>query len=311
MASIDSRFKAKHGLDNNNERITNVADPTANTDAANKQYVDPAFLTPVSVNGGQQLSLRGINFIEGANVSIDIAPDGLNQQVNITINAGGAGGNTPSGNVTYVSSSQNVEFEIAQVGHGFSQGEVIYHNGTTYERAIANSANSLGLMVVSRIANTNYFHAATIGLVDFANANAGVYYYVSNTVAGAVTTQEQLPFSNPIMFGLPNNKALVLNYRPSQLDAIINAVTANVSYHTDYYVNSVYVGTQPIMNLIAGDGIEIEGSDNSFGVDILIKQIAVPSNFDLGYLFAPDIIDLEAGTTFLEADRTIDYGYIS
>ena len=34
------RFQARHGLDNNNQTITRVANPVNATDAANKQYVD-------------------------------------------------------------------------------------------------------------------------------------------------------------------------------------------------------------------------------------------------------------------------------
>jgi len=117
-------------------------------------------------------------------------------------------------------SGENVSWAVAQSSHGFSVGDVIYHNGTNYVAARSNVSTTLGVFVVSAVENNNNFTATFSGKIDgLTGLTAGQLYFVSSTTAGDFTsTEPSSGFSNPILFGLSETEAVVLPYRPATID---------------------------------------------------------------------------------------------
>lgn len=97
------------------------------------------------------------------------------------LTGGGTGGN----DATVLRST------ITQSSHGFSAGDVLRHNGTTYVGAQADTeANSAAIGVVESVIDVNNYVLAYSGLISVASASytPGAVYYLSASAAGAVTT---------------------------------------------------------------------------------------------------------------------------
>ena len=92
----------------------------------------------------------------------------------------------PLGNINIPVASSIVN----QANHGFSIGNILYFNGTSYVRALAeNSAKSNVVGIVSRIINMNNFTLLTSGLItSLSGLIPGAVYYLSDVVSGALTT---------------------------------------------------------------------------------------------------------------------------
>ena len=107
---------------------------------------------------------------------------------------------------------------MTQSSHGLAVGDVIYNNGTNYVKAQTNATDTLGLFVVSAVADANTFTATFSGKITLSSLTAGQYYFVSTTTAGTyVTTEPTSGYSNPILFALSTTEAVVLPYRPQDL----------------------------------------------------------------------------------------------
>ena len=97
---------------------------------------------------------------------------------------------------------------------------MIYNNGTNYVKAQADDTATLGLFVVSAVADANTFTATFSGKITLSSLTAGEYYFVSNSTAGAyVATEPTSGYSNPILFALSTTEAVVLPFRPSGLSS--------------------------------------------------------------------------------------------
>ena len=154
---------------------------------------------------GSALSTQAttLNFV-GSGVTA--SGTGTTKTITINSSGGGSGG-----------SGESVSWSVAQSSHGLAVGDVIYNNGTNYVKARANSETSLGLFVVSAVADTDNFTATFSGKITLSSLTAGQFYFVSPTTAGDFTTTEPTGsnFSNPILFALSTTEAVVLPYRPA------------------------------------------------------------------------------------------------
>lgn len=124
------------------------------------------------------------------------------------------------------------QFEVDQA-NGFSVGQGIYHNSTSWVTAQADNADTLATYVVIE-ASTDKFVAADFGRLEvnlLTNPDslvAGEFYYLSDSVAGQPTTSEFGLFSNPLFYVESidatdvNNQLAILQikvYRPEKLEA--------------------------------------------------------------------------------------------
>jgi len=111
-------------------------------------------------------------------------------------------------------------FEIDQPGHGFAELTAIYNDGTGWKKATADAPCTLGTAIVLEVIDSNNFIAATLGRHELLNQTVtpGEYYYVSDSVAGLLTTTRPTShssFENPLVFAETDVLIHVLPYRPS------------------------------------------------------------------------------------------------
>lgn len=103
---------------------------------------------------------------------------------------------------------------VSQINHGFSVGTPIYYDGVSWKAAIANSENTLATDVVSKVINQDLFECITLGRISgLSGLVAGTWYYVSDTNAGTLTTNEPQIYSNPIGIAENSTTLFVLPLR--------------------------------------------------------------------------------------------------
>ena len=112
------------------------------------------------------------------------------------------------------------KFTINQPGHGFAVLEGIYNDGTSWNKATADAPCTLGFAIILEVLDSDNFVAATLGRHELGTGTVlpGEYYYVSDTVAGSLTTTRPTAsssFENPLVFAETGTIIHVLPYRPS------------------------------------------------------------------------------------------------
>lgn len=82
--------------------------------------------------------------------------------------------------------------KITQVGHSLVVGDVLYLNGSTYEKALATAANTAEVVgVVSRVIDVDTFELTLSGEVTgLTGLTVGEVYFLSADTAGAITATE-------------------------------------------------------------------------------------------------------------------------
>lgn len=89
--------------------------------------------------------------------------------------------------------------DIVQAGHGFAPGTILYHDGTSYQRAQANSTATADVIgMVTSVATVDKFTLTTNGFVNMHGQPGwidgawvpGSTYYLSASVAGTLTPIE-------------------------------------------------------------------------------------------------------------------------
>ena len=133
----------------------------------------------------------------------------VRDNANAIIEIGGAAGTTA---------------EITQNSHGFVVKDAIYHNGSTWAKAQANSVNSLALGIVTE-KTTNTFVVAQSGRFELSShgLTVGQWYYLSSSSAGGLVTTEPV-ISQPIVYVEDSNTIQIFQYRPTNL--LINGTSS-------------------------------------------------------------------------------------
>lgn len=114
-------------------------------------------------------------------------------------------------------SAGQTEASIAQTAHGFVVGEALHHNGTTFIKAKADSADTLALGIVVAVPDVDTFTIAIVGRYTLTahGFTVGEFLYVDAVTAGALTTTEPA-ISQPIIYVEDANIVWILPYRPGQ-----------------------------------------------------------------------------------------------
>ena len=133
----------------------------------------------------------------------------VRDNANAIIEIGGAAGTTA---------------EITQNSHGFVVKDAIYHNGSAWAKAQANSVNSLALGIVTE-KTTNTFVVASSGRFELSShgLTVGQWYYLSSSSAGGLVTTEPA-ISQPIVYVEDANTIQIFQYRPTNL--LINGTSS-------------------------------------------------------------------------------------
>jgi len=135
----------------------------------------------------------------------------VRDNANAIIEIGGAAGTTA---------------EITQNSHGFVVKDAIYHNGSTWAKAQANSVDTLALGIVTE-KTTNTFVVAQSGRFELSShgLTVGQWYYLSSSSAGGLVTTEPT-ISQPIVYVEDANTIQIFQYRPTNL--LVNGTAAIV-----------------------------------------------------------------------------------
>lgn len=113
--------------------------------------------------------------------------------------------------------SDNTYLNVHQTSHGFSKGNVLYFNGTSWNKAKSDSNSTLFLAMVKSVTDVDNFTVQFSGLISgLSGLTSGNYYFVSDSSAGNITTiQPTSPnISNPCFFALSTTSGVILNIRP-------------------------------------------------------------------------------------------------
>jgi hypothetical protein len=141
-------------------------------------------------------------------------------------------GLTNTGRVSALSNNTNwIEFtssgggdaikkKYQQTAHGFTPGNVVSFNGTSYVKGIASAGNTYEFLgIVSSVIDANNFVLTYAGFMDLSvipGLSANTVYFVSPTVAGGITPIEPTgsgQSSRPILITQESNKGLVMMMR--------------------------------------------------------------------------------------------------
>lgn len=107
---------------------------------------------------------------------------------------------------------------VTQAGHGLVAMSVVRFDGANYVKAQANSVvNAEVVGIVERVDGNDFILVRNGGLLrGVSGLGSGTVYFLSEDVAGAITTTEPTAdgqVSKPVLIGLTDAKGLVMNYR--------------------------------------------------------------------------------------------------
>lgn len=133
---------------------------------------------------------------------------------------------------------------VSQAAHGFAVGDVVYLNSTTYTKAIATStAAAEAVGIVSAVADADNFSLLMEGYITgLSGLTAGTVYYLSDSVAGALTATAPTTVGyvvKPLLVAATTAAGVFVNYRG-------NEITSSPGTGTSASLN--YVGTTNTIN---------------------------------------------------------------
>ena len=179
-----------------------------------------------------------------------------------------------SNNIVEIGGAAGTTAEITQNSHGFVVKDAIYHNGSAWAKAQANSVNSLALGIVTE-KTTNTFVVASSGRFELSShgLTVGQWYYLSSSSAGGLVTTEPV-ISQPIVYVEDANTIQIFQYRPTNL--LINGTSSIIP--GDNTVTSAKIVNGTIVEAdLADDAVTTAKiADNS--VDIARLNVSDGSN---------------------------------
>lgn len=185
-------------------------------------------------------------------------------------------------------SGSSISLAVTQTAHGFTTGQAVYFNGTQWAKAEANAISTLGIAVVT-VTDANHFVAFLAGDIQgLSGLTAGQYYFVSDSVAGSLTTTEPTAttsYSNPVLFALSATEGIVLPFRPSQIAVVPSIVSASGA--------TTAAAGQIILCNTTGGGftVTLPTSASSSTQRIIVKKISSDANTVTIARAGADLID--------------------
>jgi hypothetical protein len=159
-------------------------------------------------------------------VGAGVVATNVGSAVTVTIGGGGGG------------SGESMETAVNQTTHGFSVGNVLYHNGTIYALADASAdATAEVIGIVSAVAGVDDFTITTGGrITGLSGLTVGEAHFLSET-AGAITATQPVTsgaISKPILVADSATTAYIFNMRGS----VIGSGAEGVGTYTQTFVNA-------------------------------------------------------------------------
>jgi len=211
----------------------------------------------------------------------------VRDNANAIIEIGGAAGTTA---------------EITQNSHGFVVKDAIYHNGSTWAKAQANSVNTLALGIVTE-KTTNTFVVAQSGRFELSShgLTVGQWYYLSSSSAGGLVTTEPV-ISQPIVYVEDANTIQIFQYRPTNL--LVNGTAAIVPGDNTVTSAKIVNGTIVAADL-ADDAVTTAKIADDAITSALIADDAITTALIADDAITTALIADDAITTALIADDAI------
>ena len=177
-----------------------------------------------------------------------------------------------SNNIVEIGGAAGTTAEITQNSHGFVVKDAIYHNGSTWAKAQANSVDTLALGIVTE-KTTNTFVVAQSGRFELSShgLTVGQWYYLSSSSAGGLVTTEPT-ISQPIVYVEDANTIQIFQYRPTNL--LVNGTAAIVPGDNTVTSAKIVNGTIVAADL-ADDAVTTAKVDNNAITSALIADDAV------------------------------------
>ena len=235
----------------------------------------------------QEITLGTGLALAGTTLSIAGLPADATQYFN------GVGGWTKEPNIT----------AVAQASHGFSTGQAVFFNGTSWSLAKADNASTLGIGIVSYL-DANNFNVYVSGTISgLSSLTAGQYYFVSDVTAGLLTATEpssSASFSNPILFAISSTVGVVLPFRPSQIGATPGPAIISASSGMTAASNEVILAT----TTSGGFTITLP-SAVAIGQSIIVKKVSNDTNVVTIVGNGSDTIDSYSSLAFFTFNESI------
>lgn len=185
--------------------------------------------------------------------------------------------------------------DITQSTHGFSVQDVLYNNAGTWTKALADDAETLGIGIVTAVADTDNFTVTCTGVVTITGHAliVGDYYYLSEGTAGLLTStapSTQGNYSAPIVYVLDSDNVFIMPWRP--IEALMRNTSVSIETFTSATVNCTEYD-----EMILADAVS-----NNITVNLLS-----PETKYTGFVFTVKKIDSSANTvTVKSASGNID-----
>jgi len=205
---VGADFKLKSLVEGTNVSITSDAD----TITINSTAVGGGETNTASNVGGETpvfkqktgVDLEFFTLAEGANITLTPVGDTIEIASTATGGEGTTGGTA---------------IEKNQTAHGFSVLDAIYHDGTSWEKAQANDAETLAEYVVTEVTDVDNFVAYKFGEVTVTShgKTVGEHYFLSETVAGGGQTSEPGTYSSPLYYVEDVDTIHIEVYRPAEV----------------------------------------------------------------------------------------------
>ena len=128
--------------------------------------------------------------------------------------------------------TDRIEKTITQNSHGFSVGDILSFNGTSYAKAKADSVSNAEVVgIVSSVVDSNNFKLVYSGYVSgLSGLTAGEVYFLSDSTAGALTSTEPTTegsISKPVLLAISSTEGIFINFRGIE-------ITDNTSYYGSF-----------------------------------------------------------------------------
>lgn len=130
---------------------------------------------------------------------------------------------------------------VNQVTHGFSKGNAVYFNGTSWALAQSDNIATVGTKLVFDVTDADNFNIIDKGIIrGLVGLTSGAFYYVSDLVAGDITTTPGSIIINPIGQALSTTELDVHILRADLVESSLDDKTTRTEYDS---TNSRYLYT--------------------------------------------------------------------